>query len=143
MNRKLLIAIGAIALAAAGIAGGYWFAMHRMMSGAPSTDAAAAAAGKKPLYWHDPMYPQHKFDKPGKSPFMDMMLVPVYGDSGGDASSVAIDSRVVQNLGVRTEDVKEGALDPRHAAVAAVRRRRRRHRRPAALRRKRVRGGTA
>jgi Cu(I)/Ag(I) efflux system membrane fusion protein len=121
MNRNVLVAIGAIALAGAGIAGGYWFAMHRMMGGAPSTaDAAAAAAGKKPLYWHDPMYPQHKFDKPGKSPFMDMMLVPVYGDAGGDASSVGIDSRVVQNLGVRTEEVKEGSLDQRLEAVGAV-----------------------
>ena len=30
------------------------------------------------LYWHDPMVPGQKFDKPGKSPFMDMQLVPVY-----------------------------------------------------------------
>jgi Cu(I)/Ag(I) efflux system membrane fusion protein len=27
-------------------------------------------------YWHDPMVPDQHFDKPGKSPFMDMMLVP-------------------------------------------------------------------
>ena len=39
-----------------------------------------AEAGRKVLYWHDPMYPQQKFDKPGKSPFMSMDLVPVYGD---------------------------------------------------------------
>jgi Cu(I)/Ag(I) efflux system membrane fusion protein len=39
---------------------------------------AASAANKKPLYWHDPMVPGQKFDKPGKSPFMDMPLVPVY-----------------------------------------------------------------
>ena len=32
------------------------------------------------LYWHDPMVPGPKFDKPGKSPFMDMELVPVYAD---------------------------------------------------------------
>ena len=34
------------------------------------------ATGKKVLYWHDPMAPGQKFDKPGKSPFMDMALVP-------------------------------------------------------------------
>ena len=36
--------------------------------------------GKKILYYHDPMVPGNKFDKPAKSPFMDMMLVPVYAD---------------------------------------------------------------
>ncbi len=35
------------------------------------------ATGKKILYYHDPMVPGNKFDKPAKSPFMDMMLVPV------------------------------------------------------------------
>ena len=39
---------------------------------------------KKILYWHDPMAPGQKFDKPGKSPFMDMQLVPVYADGDGD-----------------------------------------------------------
>src|SRR5258708_7800988 len=38
------------------------------------------ASGKRVLYWHDPMVPGQKFDKPGKSPFMDMQLVPVYED---------------------------------------------------------------
>jgi Cu(I)/Ag(I) efflux system membrane fusion protein len=35
------------------------------------------ATGKRILYYHDPMMPGNKFDQPGKSPFMDMMLVPV------------------------------------------------------------------
>ena len=33
---------------------------------------------KKILYWYDPMVPDKHFDKPGKSPFMDMELVPKY-----------------------------------------------------------------
>ena len=33
--------------------------------------------GKKILYWHDPMVPAQRFEHPGKSPFMDMQLVPV------------------------------------------------------------------
>ena len=37
--------------------------------------------GSKVLYYHDPMVPGNKFDKPAKSPFMDMMLVPVYADA--------------------------------------------------------------
>jgi rubredoxin len=48
-------------------------------AGAPSSSAApdAASAERKPLYWFDPMKPQQHCDKPGKSPFMDMQLVPM------------------------------------------------------------------
>ena len=60
------------------------------------------ATGKKILYYHDPMVPGNKFDKPAKSPFMDMMLVPVYADSDTDASKVTVSPRIQQNLGVRT-----------------------------------------
>lgn len=121
MNRKILIGAGAVIVVLAGVGAGYWLAMHRMMSPAPSADAAAAqAAGRKPLYWHDPMYPQQKFDKPGKSPFMEMMLVPVYGDEGGNDSSVSISSRVVQNLGMRTAEVTEGPMQSGLQAVGAV-----------------------
>jgi Cu(I)/Ag(I) efflux system membrane fusion protein len=85
------------------------------MPAAPSGGVAQkpgddSATGKKVLYWHDPMVPGQKFDKPGKSPFMDMQLVPVYADSGSDEGAVAISSRVQQNLGVRTAVVKQGVL---------------------------------
>ena len=42
------------------------------------------ANGKKILYHHDAMVHAFRFDKPCKSPFMDMMLVPVYAD--GDSN---------------------------------------------------------
>lgn len=62
-------------------------------------------------YYHDPMVPGRKFDSPGKSPFMDMMLVPAYAGAGvADASSVQISPRVQQNLGIRTAVVTQGAL---------------------------------
>lgn len=35
---------------------------------------------RKVLFWYDPMYPNTRFDKPGKSPFMDMDLIPKYAD---------------------------------------------------------------
>src|SRR5471030_2597640 len=60
-----------------------------------------------PSYWYDPMRPTEHFDKPGKSPFMDMQLVPKYADGnaeegvGGASGGIAVDSRVIQNLGVR------------------------------------------
>ncbi len=79
-----------------------------------------AAAGKKILYWHDPMVPGQKFDKPGKSPFMDMDLVPVYAEEGGDQGSVAISARMQQNLGVRTAEVTRHALAPTVEAVGTV-----------------------
>src|SRR5256886_6414037 len=79
-----------------------------------------AATGKKVLYWHDPMVPGQKFDKPGKSPFMDMQLVPVYADEAGDDSKTTISSRVQQNLGIRSADVVRGNLGARLTAVATV-----------------------
>ncbi len=76
--------------------------------------------GKKVLYYHDPMVPGNKFDKPAKSPFMDMMLVPVYADSDGDAGKVTVSPRIQQNLGVRTAMVTEGTLSPQVAAVGSI-----------------------
>ena len=82
---------------------------------------AAAATSKQPLYWHDPMYPTQKFNKPGKSPFMDMQLLPVYGgDSGDDDGTVAISPRLQQNLGVRIATVTRGSLAPALVAVGSV-----------------------
>ena len=77
------------------------------------------ATGRKVLYYHDPMVPGNKFDKPAKSPFMDMMLVPVYadGDGGSDGSKVTVSPRIQQNLGVRTAEVTEGVLSPQVSAV--------------------------
>ena len=123
MKSKVILTLAAIGLIAAGIGGGYWFGAHRSKSGETmqtGATAPATAADKKPLYYYDPMYPQQKFDKPGKSPFMDMMLVPVFGDDGSDAGSVKISSRVVQNLGIRTGEVTLGTLDKKVQVVGAV-----------------------
>lgn len=78
------------------------------------------ATGKKILYYHDPMVPGNKFDKPAKSPFMDMMLVPVYADGDGDGSKVTVSPRIQQNLGVRTAPVVEGTLSPQVSAVGSI-----------------------
>ncbi len=76
--------------------------------------------GGKVLYYHDPMVPGNKFDKPAKSPFMDMMLVPVYAQSGGDGSQVTVSPRIQQNLGLRTAEVTEGRLSPQVSAVGNI-----------------------
>ncbi|MBU1384998.1 MAG: efflux RND transporter periplasmic adaptor subunit [Alphaproteobacteria bacterium] len=85
-------------------------------------DASVPAAGEREvLYWYDPMVPAQKFDKPGKSPFMDMQLVPRYADdAAGAAAGVRIDPALTQNLGVRFATVRSGTLDGDLNASAVV-----------------------
>ncbi|MES2256865.1 MAG: efflux RND transporter periplasmic adaptor subunit [Pseudomonadota bacterium] len=122
-KKKILVLLIAIAVATGGYAA-YRFGVQQGMKAMPANDGATAAApggiGKKPLYWHDPMVPGQKFDKPGKSPFMDMQLVPVYGGTDGDDGSVTISPRVQQNLGVRTATVTTGKLSSGVVAVGSV-----------------------
>jgi Cu(I)/Ag(I) efflux system membrane fusion protein len=136
MKTRNLILILAAAVVIGGSFGLYRLGMNRGMQMNDATPSAAAtarsvsaaqkpgdvdpAAGKKVLYWHDPMVPGQKFDKPGKSPFMDMQLVPVYADRSGDESTVTISSRVQQNLGVRTAEVKAGTLTSTMETVGSV-----------------------
>ncbi|WP_367253512.1 efflux RND transporter periplasmic adaptor subunit [Pseudomonas sp. stari2] len=91
---------------AVGVAAGYGVAYQRMAG----ESGAAAEQGTEPkaLYWYDPMYPQQKFDKPGKSPFMDMQLVPRYASEGAGNATVSIDPGLTQNLGLRTATVVRG-----------------------------------
>jgi membrane fusion protein, copper/silver efflux system len=77
--------------------------------GASTAGAVAATVESKPQYWYDPMRPAEHFDKPGKSPFMDMQLVPRYAKDAAPGS-IAIDSRVVQNLGLRLAKVEQGSF---------------------------------
>lgn len=92
----------AVALLGGGLGAGYWLAQ--------TPTPVAATADKPALYWYDPMYPQQKFDKPGKSPFMDMQLVPRYAEGAAGSAAVQIDPRVAQNLGVRLATVTRGVL---------------------------------
>ena len=128
INRNAIAVV--IVLAEAAGYGLYRFGLDRGAQSITATTVAApatapatgsgTAAGKKVLYWHDPMVPGQKFDKPGKSPFMDMDLVPVYAEEGGDQGSVAISARMQQNLGVRTAEVTRHALAPTVEAVGTV-----------------------
>src|SRR5439155_7358799 len=113
-------------------AGGYWYgtrharpppagASSGTIATAPGANAPAAEAPqRKVLYWHDPMVPGKKFDKPGKSPFMDMDLVPVYADEASDPASVSISPRQTQSFGVRSAIAQEGKLATDFTAVGAV-----------------------
>ncbi len=126
MNTNIkLIAVLVIGLALGG--GATWFALH---AGKPGMDKdmdknAMSAKAEKPaekavLYWYDPMVPDQHFDKPGKSPFMDMDLVPKYAGGEGEGG-VSIDPRVAQNLGIRTAQAEKGKLWRRIDTVGDVR----------------------
>jgi membrane fusion protein, copper/silver efflux system len=99
------------------------FYAGRMTAPDNATSAAAssapAQAERKVLYWQDPMVPGPRFDKPGKSPFMDMQLVPVYTDEGGD-SGVKVSAAIQQNLGIRTATVQRASVGSSFDAVGAV-----------------------
>ena len=136
MKKNLTAALAIVVVVGAAGYGVYRLGVDRgaQMSGTPSVGASGApasagaqkpgdidpATGKKVLYWHDPMVPAQKFDKPGKSPFMDMPLVPVYAEGDGGDGGVAISPRVQQNLGVRIAEVKSGSLSQTVDAVGSV-----------------------
>jgi len=81
--------------------------------------APAASAERKVLYWHDPMVPGQRFDKPGKSPFMDMALQPVYADEAS-ADGVRVSPQVQQSLGLRTATVRRTDVGASFDAVGTV-----------------------
>jgi Cu(I)/Ag(I) efflux system membrane fusion protein len=117
MKQSTMMISLAVAVSLAATAGYQFGTRH----GQPAQAAAAPAPKeKKVLYWHDPMVPGQKFDKPGKSPFMDMQLVPVYADDSVADNGVRINPRVQQNLGIRTAAVEMGRLAAPLGAVGAV-----------------------
>ncbi len=116
----LLIVAGAT-LTAAGFYLGRSTAHRTDASMAAASPAAGASAPgeRKVLYWHDPMVPGPRFDKPGKSPFMDMQLAPVYADEASD-SGVKVSPTVQQNLGIRTATVRRAEVASSFDAVGSV-----------------------
>ena len=78
-----------------------------------STAISTLPTDKDILFWYDPMRPDVQFDKPGKSPFMDMDLVAKYRDEvqpSDGQNGVHIHPGLLQNLGLKTERVRKGSL---------------------------------
>jgi membrane fusion protein, copper/silver efflux system len=124
MSSTRASAIGGISAAAAlllaGAAAGYWWA-HKSTGNESTPAAARGPSGQGPvLYWYDPMAPNQHFDKPGKSPFMDMQLLPRYASEGEGASTVRVSPTLMQNLGVRLGKVERVSLPTRLHAVGSV-----------------------
>ena len=127
-SKKVIFLVTAAGLIGAAGYGLYQLGMNRGMKMVVPTTTQSGETGtppadnsdKKVLFWHDPMVPGPKFDKPGKSPFMDMQLVPVYAGDESDEGTVNISARVQQNLGIRTATVMKGNLAPAIVAVGSV-----------------------
>jgi RND family efflux transporter MFP subunit len=94
------------------LAGGAWWNRS-------APDPKAAAGGpRRILYYHDPMHPAYKSDKPGIAPDCGMQLEPVYSDEEGAATgpvdgaatapgTVRISAEKQQLIGVRVEEVRK------------------------------------
>jgi Cu(I)/Ag(I) efflux system membrane fusion protein len=109
MNRTRRTVVVATSLAAtlAVLGLGYWWGRSRNQ--VPTSAATASPeATSRILYWYDPMLPQERYDKPGKSS-MNMTLIPKYAEAG-NAGGLTIAPGVRQNLGMRTVMVKRGSL---------------------------------
>jgi len=129
-TRSIVIGAALLMAAAAGGFGVYRIGVNEGMkvAASPASTGGAAIAGaqkdvsgaRKILYWHDPMVPGQKFDQPGKSPFMDMDLVPVYADDATDPGSTRIAASIQQNLGVRTAVVTRGRIGTVLTAAGSV-----------------------
>lgn len=121
---RIVLKTGALLVttAALGLVGGYWFAQqppHNVVQDAP----VGVHDERRVLYWYDPMVPQHRFDQPGRSPFMDMDLVPRYADDDAGTSgspTISIDAAITSNLGVRLASVSRGQLSHFVEAVGVL-----------------------
>ena len=119
MSRSTITALILVTLAI-GIAAGFWISRHGMTD-SPKSNAAPAVPDRKVLYWYDPMVPNQRFDKPGKSPFMDMQLVPKYADeTDGAKDGIRVPSQMTQNLGMRLGKVEKTVLQKSLSAVGSV-----------------------
>lgn len=109
----LLLAIGA----AAGIA-----VQHYATDGSKMNATSQAESGKKILFYRHPMNPSITSDKPAKDE-MDMDYTPVYADGqeqGAQDGAITISPTVVNNMGVRTARVEQGALARRIDSVGYI-----------------------
>ena len=114
LRNKLAMTVMGVATISLVVGGGagYWFAHQEEGSQSASVSQKQDA---KVLYWYDPMKPEQHFDKPGKSPFMDMQLVPKYADENTTMTdesrpTVKIDPTFQQNLAIRYGTVEQAVI---------------------------------
>jgi Cu(I)/Ag(I) efflux system membrane fusion protein len=111
---------GVAAIALIGVAAGYGLSFLGDRNDNANGNAAAEAGCEDVLYWYDPMVPAQRFDQPGKSPFMDMQLVPKCAGGGAAQAGVSIDPSLVQNLGIRTAEAAMGVLETETTVTGTI-----------------------
>ncbi|WP_347988141.1 efflux RND transporter periplasmic adaptor subunit [Methylomonas sp. AM2-LC] len=102
----------ALVLLLIGTGSGWWFATHQLSQENQTMLAPTELINesqRRVLYWYDPMMPQQHFEHAGKSPFMDMELMPKYADEQA-AAGVQIDPLLAENMGMRLVTVKRQPL---------------------------------
>ena len=115
MLRALLV----LAAAGAGFGLGVFYSGH---------SSTTADGTRKILYYHDPMHPEYRSDKPGIAPDCGMPLEPVYADTpqGSAAAHAAFptdvraDTDKVQSIGIVAEEVRKAPFVHRIRTVGRV-----------------------
>lgn len=110
-----------LALAAGVYVGARWHAaLAGWITGEEQEPVAAASATEQ--LWTCGMHPQVIQDHPGLCPICHMELTPLAADGAAATVSTAItiDPAVVQNMGIKTAKVTEGALTRTLRAVGTV-----------------------
>ncbi len=97
---------------------------HQHEASAP-VPAVQEPPERKILYWYDPMVPGKKFDKPGKSPLMDMELQPKYAEepsaaAAGEKPVISLSAESLQKIGVRTEKVIKSSFGQGVRATGSI-----------------------
>ena len=65
---------------------------------------AVGRSARKMLYYHDPMHPSYRSDRPGIAPDCNMELTPVYADETASGPAlVRVDAWQAAAIGLRTE----------------------------------------
>jgi Cu(I)/Ag(I) efflux system membrane fusion protein len=119
MRRKTTIAALIVAAFLAGYGYGRWYANDPVQVSAKTTPPV--------LYYHCPMHPSIRSDRPGKAPCCNMAMTPVYGTDG---SAIRVDSpppgamrispEQEQLLGLKFAIASQGAIRETIRAVARV-----------------------
>jgi len=75
------------------------------------------SAGRRVLYYVDPMHPAYKSDKPGIAPDCGMELEPVYADEPGQPAEATTSSSVMPTGSISLNSEKQGLIGLRTVPV--------------------------
>lgn len=112
--------LGLAAAALALVAGGAGYGIAHL-GGSETAPTQTADAGRKALYWYDPMVPQEHYNNPDTLSSMGMKTIPKYADEGGgNAPGIRIDPAASQTLGLRPVAVRRGQLTSSLTATGTI-----------------------